>query len=104
VGATFSPWTITRNANGDVLFAPGTWRDADGGAIEPPEALALAAVQAGPVVDSEGVTEVTGRNLQAMPRVAVITDAGADADAGPMPTATPNPGPSPSPTAPGTSP
>jgi hypothetical protein len=80
--ATYSPWTLTRASNGEVLHAPGAWRDADGGVLEPPAALALAAVQAGPVVDSEGVSEVTGRNLQAMPKEMATPEAGVEGGGG----------------------
>src|SRR5580658_9305492 len=45
----FSPWVVVRGANGDVFHAPGTWRDKDGHPIDPPQALAVANAQAGPV-------------------------------------------------------
>jgi hypothetical protein len=41
-GATFSPWTTVRRDDGVLFFAPGTWRDAKGDAIDAPKALATA--------------------------------------------------------------
>lgn len=38
-GATFAPWEATIDATGRVLFAPGTWHDARGVAIEAPVVL-----------------------------------------------------------------
>jgi hypothetical protein len=64
---------VVRNAAGDVLYAPGTWRDESGRPIDPPKALEFAVVSAGPIVDAEGVTESTGRSLEVMPRVAAVT-------------------------------
>jgi hypothetical protein len=76
--ATFSPWTSARSATGEVLYAPGAWRDSDGGVLEPPPALEFAEVQAGPVVGPEGVSEITGRNLQSVPQPELPSDAGVE--------------------------
>jgi hypothetical protein len=65
-GTAFSPWTIVRDSHGDLLHAPGIWRDARGRPTDPPPPLAFASAQPGPVVDSEGVTEVTGRTLKSL--------------------------------------
>jgi hypothetical protein len=34
--ATFQPWMVTRRRDGQVVFAPATWRDAQGRAIDAP--------------------------------------------------------------------
>jgi hypothetical protein len=65
-GTAFSPWTLVREANGDLFHAPGVWRDRNGHPIEPPPPLAFASAQAGPVVDPQGVTEATGRNTKSL--------------------------------------
>jgi len=85
--AAFSPWTVVRDADGDLFHAPGTWRDREGRAIDPPPALAVANAQGGPVVDAEGLTEITGRTMKnaEMP-VMPAMDAGADAAVAPLPT------------------
>jgi hypothetical protein len=67
-GASFSAWTIVRRADGTLWHAPGTWRDAAGKVVEPPEPLAIATVQAGAVVDAEGNVEPTGPILRERPR------------------------------------
>jgi len=63
-GTFFSPWTAVRSADGTLLHAPGVWRNAKGEPIAPPPPLALATVQAGPVVDAEGVNEAIGRTVK----------------------------------------
>jgi hypothetical protein len=40
-GAAFSPWTTVRSADGSLLFAQGTWRNAHGDVVPPPPPLAL---------------------------------------------------------------
>ena len=62
-GATYSPWTMTRDQQGIVYFAAGAWRDAKGQTLEDPPALAVAGTSSGPVVDPEGVLEITTNNL-----------------------------------------
>jgi hypothetical protein len=58
-GATYSPWVTVRAPDGSLYFAPAQWRDAKGGAIDPPKALATATVESGAVVDAEGEMERT---------------------------------------------
>ncbi len=60
---TYSPWQTVRNDAGTIFFAPGTWRDAKGQPAPPPAPLALASARTTSVVDPEGETEPTGRNL-----------------------------------------
>jgi hypothetical protein len=74
----FSPWTVVRSADGDLLQAPGVWRDKQGNPIDPPAPLKMAEAQAGSVVDPEGVTEQTGRTLTAIPKPVAVTDGGAE--------------------------
>jgi hypothetical protein len=66
-GTSFSPWTLVRRPDGELLHAPGVWRDGGGRPVDPPPPLAFATAQAGPVVDTEGVTEATGRTLKTAP-------------------------------------
>jgi hypothetical protein len=80
---TFSPWVVVRNASGDVLHAPGIWRDKDGHPVDAPPALALATAQGGPVVDAEGVTEITGRTMKTPEKPVLPTDAGTGAEGSP---------------------
>ena len=62
--ATFSPWTTVRGADGMLYLAGGTWRDAKGDAIDPPTAISYGKPTAGSLVDSEGVSEHTGRSIK----------------------------------------
>ncbi len=43
-GATFQPWMVTRRRDGQVVFAPATWRDAEGRAIDDATVTARATV------------------------------------------------------------
>lgn len=61
-GATYSPWTATRNEEGTLFFAPGTWRNAKGEELPSPAPLALGVAKSGALVNSEGETEHPGRN------------------------------------------
>jgi hypothetical protein len=58
-GARYSPWCTVRAPDGTLYFAPAIWRDANGGAIAAPKALASAVVDSGVVVDAEGNMERT---------------------------------------------
>lgn len=40
-GVSYSPWTTVRRADGTLFFAPAVWRDARGGVVDEPLALAL---------------------------------------------------------------
>jgi len=60
--ARFSPWTSVRNAEGVLLMAQGTWRDANGAEIEPPPALAVGQSSTGAVVTPEGEVQEVGPN------------------------------------------
>ena len=59
-GASYSPWTFTRDLSGEVWFAAGTWRSVRGVAVAEPEPLAVAAAGHGDVTDSNGEKEDTG--------------------------------------------
>ncbi len=56
-GAAFSPWTTVRGTTGVVYFAPGTWRDARGVAVDEPAPLAVAGLSSGVVFDADGEVE-----------------------------------------------
>lgn len=60
-GATFSPWTQVRDQDGNLFFAPGTWRDAAGAEIEEPPALARGRISAAELSDA-GPERVRRRN------------------------------------------
>jgi hypothetical protein len=63
-GASFSPWAIVRAPDGALYFAPGVWRDKSGKPIDPPVPIAFASASAGPVVDAEGMIQMTGRTVK----------------------------------------
>jgi hypothetical protein len=70
--AAYARRVLVRRGDGKLFFAPGTWRDADGGEVPaPPERVARPAT--GAVTNSEGETEPTGADVH--------PDAGADAQA-----------------------
>lgn len=59
-GGRFSPWTATWGDQGAVYYASGTWRDANGDAMAPPDSLATAKPGPGLVIDPSGEQETTG--------------------------------------------
>ena len=63
-GATFSPWSSVRSPDGMLYVASGTWRDAKGEEIDAPTAVAYGKPTAGAIVDSEGVSEHTGKSIK----------------------------------------
>lgn len=73
-GASYSPWTMTRDQNGAVWFAPGAWRNARGEDVTEPDALATAEASRSGVTDPSGEKEEIGRTLRDRKR---DTDAGA---------------------------
>ena len=66
-GARFSPWEFVRAPDGGLWYAPGTWRDAVGASLPPPLPQAVAAVEAGDVVNGDGSTSTTGPTLRPLP-------------------------------------
>ncbi len=58
-GAKYAPWCTVRAPDGILYFAEAGWRDAKGGVIEEPKALAVAVVDSGVVVDPSGDMERT---------------------------------------------
>jgi hypothetical protein len=63
-GASYSPWTVTRDEAGNVWFAAGAFRNAQGEEVVEPDALATAAAGRTEVTDSNGEKEETGRTLR----------------------------------------
>jgi hypothetical protein len=63
----FSPWVMVRASDGSFLHAPGVWKDERGVTIDSPIPLAYATTEAGPIVDAEGVTDVTGKTFRSIP-------------------------------------
>jgi hypothetical protein len=59
-GAKFAPWTTTRTDRGDVLFAPGIWKDRDGHTVASPPAIAFARTAVGDTTSPSGGDEKTG--------------------------------------------
>jgi hypothetical protein len=55
---------MTRDSNGAVWFAPGTWRNAQGEEVVEPDALATATASRTDVTDATGQKEETGRILR----------------------------------------
>src|ERR1041384_1320083 len=62
-GATYSMWTLIRRRDGALLFAPGTFRAANGSELSSPPALSVAKARDEDVVDPEGRTERTAPNV-----------------------------------------
>jgi hypothetical protein len=62
--AQFSPWTTVRSGDGMLYIAQGTWRSATGQAIAAPPAISYGKPTAGAIVDSEGVSEHTGKSIK----------------------------------------
>ncbi|MGH7281474.1 MAG: YXWGXW repeat-containing protein [Polyangiaceae bacterium] len=62
--ATFSPWATVRGSDGMLYLAGGTWRDVKGNPIDPPKAISYGKPTAGSLVDSEGVSEHTGKSIK----------------------------------------
>ncbi len=62
--AGFSPWAAVRSNDGMLYIAAGTWRDTKGEAIAAPKAIAYGKPTAGAIVDSEGVSEHTGKSIK----------------------------------------
>ena len=62
--AQFSPWATVRGADGMLFIAQGTWRSPNGQAIPAPPAISYGKPTAGAIVDSEGVSEHTGKSIK----------------------------------------
>ncbi len=63
-GASYSPWTMTRDLNGGVWFAPGAWRNARGEDVTEPDALAVAVPSQSEVTDPSGEKVETDRSVR----------------------------------------
>lgn len=61
--ASYAPWTMTRDALGNVFVAEGRWRGPKGEELEDPKPLAMGRRSAGSVVDPEGEEVKTGPNI-----------------------------------------
>ena len=70
-GAKYAKLTLVRRNDGRLFAAPGTWMDADGGEINPPEFLQASSEKTSAVVDPEGDPAPTAADTQ--------VDGGADA-------------------------
>ncbi|HEY3818709.1 MAG TPA: hypothetical protein VGL81_16175 [Polyangiaceae bacterium] len=68
-GATFRAWAFVRGADGRLWSAPGAWLDASGAPLEL-KPLAVASVEAGAIVDADGVSQTTGPILHERPHAA----------------------------------
>jgi hypothetical protein len=75
VGWTYAPWVFVRAEDGTTFYAPSVWKDEHGLAMAAPQALAFATAGAGDVVDPDGNSVVTGRNLQTAPAPPVALSA-----------------------------
>jgi hypothetical protein len=62
--AEFSPWATVRSADGMLYIAQGTWRSPNGQVITAPTAISYGKPTAGAIVDSEGVSEHTGKSIK----------------------------------------
>jgi hypothetical protein len=73
-GAKYAPWATTRASNGQLYYAAGTWRDADGGEVPSPPAFQRPNRRSSAaVINVEGEAEPTGQDAEH----AGVGDAGA---------------------------
>jgi hypothetical protein len=63
-GETFAPWEFVRGPDGALWVAAGAWHDAVGAVVPAPAPLAVAAVEAGDVINADGSTSTTGPTLR----------------------------------------
>jgi hypothetical protein len=63
--AKFSPWTGTRDQQGNFYVAEGKWRGPDGGDVADPKPLAIARTRGGSVTDPEGEAIASPPNVPA---------------------------------------
>jgi len=63
-GASYAAWTTTRGSNGQLYYASGIWRSADGGEVPSPPALQQAKSSSSAVVNIEGEAEPTGQDSE----------------------------------------
>lgn len=73
-GAAWAPFSWRRARDGELLVAPGTWRDAAGRALPHPLALRIAGADEGDVLEDEGLLEDVGPNERAQKRPAFAED------------------------------
>lgn len=66
-GATYSPWVFVRARDGTAFYGPSVWRSAGGLVLDPPPPLAIATASGEAIVDPEGNSEDTGRNILTRP-------------------------------------
>lgn len=62
-GAAYAKWAATRQKDGVLLVAPGSWRTADGKEVAAPPPLAAAKAASDSVVDIDGDPENTAPNI-----------------------------------------
>jgi hypothetical protein len=74
-GASYAPWTLTRSSTGQLYYAAGAWRSADGRALPSPPAFSRSKGRSTAVINVEGSVEPTGQD-------SVHAGAGAGADEG----------------------
>lgn len=75
-GAAFAPWQAVRGPTGELYFAPGIWRGADGGTVDEPPAVGEARGTRLSIVNLDGEDEPTGADIR--PERSAARDAGPD--------------------------
>jgi hypothetical protein len=85
-GVLFARWVTVRAQDGKLYMAQGTWRDANGKEVPPPQPVNGGRSGSEAVVNPEGENEPTG---QTIPADAGPTEGGVDTD----PNKSPRPGP-----------
>lgn len=65
--AGHAPWTLKRDARGELWFAPGAWRDPRGGVVDAPEVLATGRARDRAVIEEDGTPQQVGPNAAAPP-------------------------------------
>lgn len=60
--ARYAAWRLRREANGDLSFAVGSWRDSQGRQVDAPAPLATASARENAVIEEDGTKQQVGPN------------------------------------------
>ncbi len=61
-GAAYARWSLERDDKGELKFAPGAWRDAQGEVVESPPPLVVATARENAVTERDGTQQRVGPN------------------------------------------
>lgn len=63
----YTPWSLRRDARGELWFAPGAWRDARGDVVEANQPLATGSARDRAVLEEDGTQQVVAPNREPPP-------------------------------------